>query len=76
MKKVVSVTSWAVLALAARERELCLGEGPGMCPSGLVSGGPPTHCIIAAAFYLLLFVAPLAETLRTKLVEDLLGRYG
>lgn len=29
-----------------------------------------------AAFYLLLFVAPLAATLRTKLVEDLLGRYG
>lgn len=47
-----------------------------MCPSGLVSGGPPTHCIIAVAFYLLLFVAPLASTLRTKLVEDLLGRYG
>lgn len=42
-----------------------------MCSSGLVSGGPPTHWIIAVAFYLLLFVAPLASTLRTKLVEDM-----
>lgn len=47
-----------------------------MCPSGLVSGGPPTHCIITVAFYLLLFVTPLASTLRTKLEEDLLGRHG